>query len=60
MSDAGMTGTAAGFFGLGLSIGLGLLLLATRDVSRMVGTLNPWLARGLVALVGIASINHSH
>ncbi len=56
MPDAGIAGTAAGFFGLGLSIGLGLLLLATRDVSRVVAALNPWLARGLVALVGIASI----
>lgn len=56
MSDGNFAGLAIGCFGLGLSVGLALLLLATRDVSRILAALNPWVARGAVALVAIASI----
>ena len=56
MSDGNFAGLAIGCFGLGLSVGLALLLLATRDVSRILAALNPWVARGAVALVAVASI----
>ncbi len=56
MSDGNFAGLAIGCFGLGLSVGLALLLLATRDVSRILAAWNPWVARGVVALVAIVSI----
>ncbi len=56
MTDGNLAGIVVGGFGLGLSAGLALLLLATRDVSRFLAALNPWIARGTVALVAISSI----
>lgn len=56
MTDGNLAGIVVGGFGLGLSAGLALLLLATRDISRFLAALNPWIARGTVALLAIGSI----
>lgn len=56
MTDGNLAGIVIGCFGLGLSAGLALLLLATRDISRFLAGLNPWIARGTVALLATGSI----
>jgi len=47
---------AIGCFGLGLSVGLTVLLLASRGALQFLTALNPWFTRGFVAALGLASI----
>lgn len=47
---------AIGCFGLGLSAGLLILLLASRGSLQILASLNPWIARGFVATVALVSI----
>ena len=47
---------AIGSFGLGLSAGLLLLLVASRGALQFLASLNPWVARGAVASIAVASI----
>lgn len=47
---------AMGSFGLGLSLGLAVLLLASRGALQFLTSLNPWITRSVVAAIGLASI----
>lgn len=47
---------ALGCFGLGLSVGLVVLLLASRGALQFLGALNPWFARVSVATLAAISI----
>jgi cytochrome c-type biogenesis protein CcmH/NrfG len=47
---------ALGCFGLGLSVGLAALLLASRGALQFLASLNPWITRGFVGAIGLASI----
>lgn len=48
--------TAIGCFGLGLSVGLLVLLLASRGTLQFLASVDPWIARGFVAAIAVVSI----
>ncbi len=53
--------TAIGWFGLGLSAGLLITLLASRGALQFLTSLNPWVLRGSVAGIACAlNRNASH
>ena len=56
MSSESSALAALGFFGLGLSAGLLVLLLASRGALQFLSSLNAWFARGAIALLATLSI----